>query len=87
MNKSGFPHAIKSGYPEKFFEFTGEFETVSTNARAAARNRKYLLAPIFRSQDGEVIVAMQYAKKCKKTSTPSEVEVLRLSVVEASNID
>lgn len=65
-----FPIEVISGYPEKKFIFTGEWNKQSLysnrGSRVARRNRKTIWYPIFRSEDGETILVTWLAAKKEK---------------------
>ena len=56
------PETIISGWPEKQFRFTGEWEEMRTGGRrGTARNRRPLFLPIYQAEDGERICAAVFS--------------------------
>ena len=57
------PETIISGWPEKTFRFTGEWEETRTGGRrGAARNRRLLFLPIYQAEDGERICVSRFSR-------------------------
>lgn len=54
------PETVQSGYPEKTFRFTGEWEHMNLysqrGSKVARRNRTPIWYPIYKADDGEVIL-------------------------------
>lgn len=54
---------IMSGWLEREFRFTGEWEEIRTGGRrGAARNRKPLFLPVYKSEDGERICVPRFSR-------------------------
>jgi hypothetical protein len=53
------PQTIISGYPEKLYIFTDTYESVTLgNRRTAMRNRKTISVPVYKAEDGEIMLLM-----------------------------
>lgn len=57
----GIPETIKAGYPEKEFKFTGKWIKQYQGYYRAARNKRAVLIPEYRADDGEIILSVEYA--------------------------
>ena len=56
-----FPHFLP-----KIYEFTGEFSKQTLGCYKASRNKKIMYAPIYKSNDGTIIIDMTQLYKPKE---------------------